>query len=141
MRNAACPSQVTCVSAIPFSSIDFGWSLRKRLQHVRLHRLGLALHVEQPERRGLRTVAERGERRRADHDLTGLRLSLQTGGEVGRVADRREAAPLGAADVADYRWARVDAGAETRPVRTAVGDRPGRPLQLERRSEEHTSEL
>ena len=64
--------------------------------------------------------ASSGEVVAADHDLPGLRLRLQAGRDVRRVADRGEAALLGASDVADDCRPRVDPDAEARPVRLGL---------------------
>ena len=54
---------------------------------------------------------------RPDHDAAWFSGRLEAGGEVRRVADRREAVLLGGADVSDHRRAAVDADPEPRPVR------------------------
>src|ERR687897_3811776 len=112
-RNAAWPSHVSWTFAMARRLASFD-------QQERLDGLALALDREGGERLGDGRVPELREGPGSDEHLARLGGALEARCEVCRVADRREAQVLGAADVPDQSRPGVDTDAEARPAGVAL---------------------
>jgi hypothetical protein len=103
----------------------------KRVQHVRLKRLGLAFHLQPTHGLDERAVRKLPIRLGADQHHAYGSLSLEPRAGVDGVADERVRDVSVATELAQDGFAGINANAQPRPARVLVGEAAERALQLQ----------